>query len=260
MPQKEEYYSSMKRLNLAARACFGLRTFSLGLLALILTTASVAQINGTPVSVTSPGFGGRSINGTRPSVTSVGPRGFTPNAPCCFVGGAPRNPNSSTTAHHHHHNNGFIGGGYIVPYYGYYDSGNDAAGNQPDDSYTDGRDNDQYNGGPTVFDRRGPGTERPPAPAPRAARENTQPEAPSESAVSQQDATPASDSPQTILVFKDGHQLEVANYAIVGSTLFDLTGGRRQKIALAELDLPATSKQNDDRGIDFQVPGTPEAN
>ncbi len=34
---------------------------------------------------------------------------------------------------------------------------------------------------------------------------------------------PASDQPQTILVFKDGHQVEVANYAIVGNTLFDLT-------------------------------------
>jgi hypothetical protein len=54
--------------------------------------------------------------------------------------------------------------------------------------------------------------------------------------------------------------VEVANYAIVGSTLYDLTGGHRQKIALADLDLSATAKQNDDRGIDFQVPGAAEAN
>jgi len=39
-----------------------------------------------------------------------------------------------------------------------------------------------------------------------------------------------------------------------------LTGGRRHKIALAELDLIATAKQNDDRGIDFQVPAASEAN
>jgi hypothetical protein len=38
--------------------------------------------------------------------------------------------------------------------------------------------------------------------------------------------------------------------------LYDLTGGHRQKIALADLDLTATSKQNDDRGIDFEVPST----
>jgi hypothetical protein len=63
-----------------------------------------------------------------------------------------------------------------------------------------------------------------------------------------------------VLVFKDGHQVEVSNYAIVGNTLYDLTGGRRQRIALADLDLTATAKQNEDRGIDFRVPGTAEAN
>jgi hypothetical protein len=76
----------------------------------------------------------------------------------------------------------------------------------------------------------------------------------------QSDDPPASDQPQTVLVFKDGHQLEVANYAIVGSTLYDLTDGRHHKIGLAELDLTATAKQNDDRGIDFQVPAHSEPN
>jgi hypothetical protein len=137
-----------------------------------------------------------------------------------------------------------------VPYYGYYDSTDQAADNSPDD---------QYNGGPTDFDRRGPGT-APPAPNPtRASNDNPQRDfAPDPT--SQNETTPAPDQPQTVLVFKDGHQLEVANYAIVGSTLYDLTGGHRQKIALADLDLSATAKQNDDRGIDFQVPGAPEAN
>jgi len=62
------------------------------------------------------------------------------------------------------------------------------------------------------------------------------------------------------LIFKDGHQLEVANYAIVGDTLFDLTEGRRHKIALADLNLTATSKQNEGRGIDFQLPAGAGAN
>jgi hypothetical protein len=66
--------------------------------------------------------------------------------------------------------------------------------------------------------------------------------------------------PDTVLVFKDGHHQEVTNYAIVGSTLFDLTGGRSRKIPLSELDLMATAKQNDDRGIDFQVPVGTEGN
>jgi hypothetical protein len=141
-----------------------------------------------------------------------------------------------------------------VPYYGYYDSGDDVAENPPDE---------QYNGGPTVFDRRGPGAAPAPASAApyptRARNDNPQPDPASDSA-SQAEIAPASDQPQTVLVFKDGHQVEVANYAIVGSTLYDLTGGHRQKIALADLDLSATAKQNDDRGIDFQVPGAAEAN
>jgi hypothetical protein len=65
---------------------------------------------------------------------------------------------------------------------------------------------------------------------------------------------PVADEPGTMLVFKDGRQLEVKNYAIQGDLLYDLTGGRPRKIALTDLDLPATQKQNDDRGIDFQLP------
>ena len=109
-----------------------------------------------------------------------------------------------------------------------------------------------------MFDRRGPGAE-PAAYPSRVRNDSPQPDSASDPA-SQPETTPAPDQPQTVLVFKDGHQLEVANYAIVGSTLYDLTGGHRQKIALADLDLTATAKQNDDRGIDFQLPGTAEAN
>jgi hypothetical protein len=63
-----------------------------------------------------------------------------------------------------------------------------------------------------------------------------------------------------VLVFKDGHQLEVENYAIVGPTLYDLTEGHPRKVQLADLDLSATLKQNDDRGIDFHLPAGAEAN
>jgi hypothetical protein len=253
MPQEPEYNFAVQRLNRATRASLNMKFFGLFFLGLTLSAMAVAQINGAPPSVTSPGFGGRQVNGTAPSVTSLGPRGFTPRVPtCCFTGGVPHNPNSNVNFHHHHRN-GFIGGGYIVPYYGYYDSSSYA-----DDNQADNQSADQYNGGPTIFDRRGPGTAPPPAPSVR--RENPQPEPQYEAAAPQPDAAPAPDSPQTLLVFKDGHQLEVANYAIVGSTLFDLTGGRRQKIALTDLDLPATAKENDDRGVDFQLPAAPEAN
>ena len=61
-----------------------------------------------------------------------------------------------------------------------------------------------------------------------------------------------------MLIFKDGHQLEVQNYAVIGDMLYDLTPGRHHKIALADLDLTSTVQQNDDRGIDFRLPPNPE--
>jgi hypothetical protein len=52
----------------------------------------------------------------------------------------------------------------------------------------------------------------------------------------------------------------VNNYAIVSQTLYDLTSGHPRKIALADLDLPATEKQNDDHGVTFQLPPSAQAN
>jgi hypothetical protein len=257
MRRKLEYDFLVQQLNRARGASFRLVVFAVGFLGLGSAAIS-AQINGMPASVTSPGFGGRQVNGVAPSVTSLGPRGFTPAAPtCCFRGGFPANPNP-TPKHHHHSRVLPWAGAYAVPYsyappyYGYNDSGDDTA---------DDPAGDQYGGGPTIFDRRGPGTAPPPSSAPhpgRARSDGPQPETSIDAAA--QPETTAPDQPQTVLVFKDGHQLEVANYAIVGSTLYDLTGGHRQKISLADLDLTATAKQNDDRGVDFQIPAAAEAN
>jgi hypothetical protein len=74
------------------------------------------------------------------------------------------------------------------------------------------------------------------------------------------DPTPDPPQPATTLIFKDGHQMEVTNYAIVGGTLYDLTSGHQRKVALADLDLPGTEKQNDDRGVVFQLPASTQAN
>lgn len=65
--------------------------------------------------------------------------------------------------------------------------------------------------------------------------------------------TPEPPGPATMLVFRDQHRLEVQNYAIVGQTLWNFTGHRTQKIPLADLDLAATAKANDERGVDFRV-------
>lgn len=77
--------------------------------------------------------------------------------------------------------------------------------------------------------------------AARATRDN---------AISQPEANPID---PTVLVFRDGHQQEVNNYAIMGQTIY-VFDNRTQKIALTDLDVAATVKSNDDRGVDFHVP------
>jgi hypothetical protein len=59
----------------------------------------------------------------------------------------------------------------------------------------------------------------------------------------------------TVLVFRDRHSEEIENYAIVGKTLWVFTEQRARKISIAELNVPATTKANEDRGIDFRLPG-----
>ena len=61
------------------------------------------------------------------------------------------------------------------------------------------------------------------------------------------------DEIRTLLIFKEGRQLEVSNYAIMGSTLY-LFAGDHRKISLADIDLDATRKANDERGTEFRVP------
>jgi hypothetical protein len=75
----------------------------------------------------------------------------------------------------------------------------------------------------------------PPAPAPTAPPAEVKPGEP------------------TVLVFRNGKQQEVTNYAIMGDTLYVFDQSKR-KIALADLDIAATVKANDDRGMEFKIP------
>lgn len=212
---------------------------------LFLALPTVAQIHGVPASVTSPGFGGRAVNGPRASVTSLGPQGFSrPHPPLLTAGNPPRHGDGH---HHRRQDNEFVGPvWYAVPVP--YAVETPAAEDQPDDADNDSDDQ----GGPTVFDRRGSGErsyvppmkDAPPAHAERPV-ERTEEVPPAE---------PDPPLPPTLLVFKDGRTLEVSNYAIIGPTLFDLTPGHRRKVAIIELDLDATRKQNDERGVVFQLP------
>lgn len=217
-----------------------------------------AQINGTRASVTSLGGSPIFPPGPRASVTSLGPQGFTPNfnsRNCCFSF-RPKNP------HHSGLGGGRFGYGvgvlplYSTPYYyGYGDVvdpvddsmeqsyGSLAARPQPD---RQSQAQQQYN------DDRLSQLEKQ-----MDDMENT----PKKSqAAESEPQLPVADQPDTVLVFRDGHSIQVTNYAIVGDTIYDFSQGSRHKIALADLDLTATQKQNDARGLDFRLPTRPLGN
>jgi hypothetical protein len=261
MAGKREYHLSVRRLITASVAGFGLV-----MVALFCAPTVQAQIHGTPTSVTSIGFGGHfdRAPGTPASVTSLGPRGygFQNQFHCCFAGQILQNPHPPAVGEHHNHRRSSfpIGEVYVMPYY----TPVYIAAPGADDTAQEPQPQEDYPSGPTVFDRRASGESSLTAEASlvqRLRQEEAAQLAPQpEVAVPAVEAAPVGDQPQTVLVFKDGHRLEVQNYAIVGSMLYDLTPGRHGKVALSDLDLPATAKQNDDRGIDFQLPAGPETN
>ncbi len=237
-----EYHASMRHSILASVAFISL------LLALGFILSAHAQTNGPPTSVVSPPLVGRSVNPPT-SATSLGPNA---HAPSFRVPLSPSNvPRDDGNRPPHRHHDAVYGSPWVyavpVPYAvgaGATDTENDA---------DDGAD-DTYQGGPTVFDRRGSGAASyipPVRDVPRPHSDNT-----AEASVADSDPSPQ----PTVLVFKDGRKLEVGNYAILGQTLFDLTPGHARKIALADLDLDSTREQNEARGLTFQTPSSPQAN
>jgi hypothetical protein len=206
-----------------------------------------APAQGPPASVTSTGFGGHfgQAPGVPASVTSHGwnnpssNRQFFTQPACCINPLFPSKPTPSNSQPFRHRHQHFTG---AVPVYVPYSP---LVMAPPEDEQPPSDEDDR--GGPTIFDRRGQGTPRRPTESLYARRDDS-------SADVQADAKPAEDQPQTLLVFKDGHEDQVRNYAVVGNMLYDLTPGRHRKIALADLDLKATAQQNDDMGISFQVP------
>ena len=78
----------------------------------------------------------------------------------------------------------------------------------------------------------------------------------SRSALSTEPAVGAEKLPTTVLVYRDGHQLEVQNYAIQGKTLWVFLDQRTRQVPLAELDVAATERVNGDRGVDFVAPAS----
>ena len=69
--------------------------------------------------------------------------------------------------------------------------------------------------------------------------------------------------PAAVLVFRDGHQEEVKRYTIIGGTLFAkvdyyASGTWTRQIQIANLDMPATLKLNEERGSNFRLPSGPQ--
>jgi hypothetical protein len=216
------------------------------------SSGSSTAIHGVPPSVTSFGFGGRpGFHGVPASVTS---QGFGSSA---FRNHQGIHQEPPLFSQHHHRGrrfgSPFYGGAVAVPYaYLWY------ATDAEDDSGNDSADAEDYRGGPTVFDRRGPGIDES---AGRQGQDQNQDEDYRTARPTEPAPQPAvAEQPSTLLIFKDGRRLEISNYAIAGSTLYNLSDGLPRKVALAELDLPATVKQNDDRGVDFQLPAGTKLN
>ncbi len=57
-----------------------------------------------------------------------------------------------------------------------------------------------------------------------------------------------------VLVFLDKHIQEIKNYAVMNETLMVYDGPRTHKIPLMDIDLAATLKLNDERGVAFSIP------
>ena len=252
MAGRQEYDFSVRRLIPASVAAFGFL-----LLALPVAQAQQVATSGSSTHSESGATSGRAsgYSGANQSYN---------HSNCCTnskptVGSKPPQSGSHNPPHHPFPVGGAI---YAVPYPVYItDPGvddsvaDDATGQQQPDPA-------DYAPGPTIFDRRGSSQ---PSSVAEAAYAERMREAPREqptpqSAVASPEPAPLAERPPTILVFKDGHQLEVQNYAIVGTLLYDMTPGRRNRIPVADLDLTATAKENENRGIDFQLPVRPATN
>ena len=241
------------------RASKGLLLTAVVVFGLAFVPGVAGQANGVPASVTSIGFGGNfnTHPGVPASVTSIGPHGI--GGPVLFSQSSFNQSHKHHLFPHHHHQDFFPGGIPVVavPYAYPYPVEVPVA-------VSDDEQADEYNGGPTIFDRRGPG------PSNRqdeqrynsgrddqdryvSRREETEQ---SSEAKASQGEEPAANQPDTHIVFKDGHSVDVSNYAIIGTTVYDLTPGHSRKIALSDIDVPATQKQNEDRGVDFNVPAS----
>jgi hypothetical protein len=74
-------------------------------------------------------------------------------------------------------------------------------------------------------------------------------------------AQPPRELPPAVLVFRDGRKEEVSEYTIMSGIIYSkadywATGSWTRKIQIADLDVPATLKLNQERGLKFRLPAS----
>src|SRR5581483_1240981 len=126
--------------------------------------------------------------------------------------------------------------GYGTPYALPYDSESDQLPGHGELDQAQAPDPAGNHAGPTIFEHNG---------MPQSAAALSAPSQGTDSAV---DA-----ASETLLIFRDGHQQAIGNYALTPTKLFVL-GENSEKIELTDLDLDATIKANADRGVNFKRP------
>ena len=243
---------------------------------LILAIAAEAQLfsPGPPASATSPTADGRT-HGVPASVVSPKPPPFLPGHGPNFFRSVPLRPFGTGR---HRDRNVFIP---VPVFYAIYNPGYDSAypsaadptvpqssdpGSADSGNVTDGEDalrqaylqgvrdamvqqsSSRY--GQHYMDSRENARAKSPAPAPPAGSSATA----SASAAKADPKPVVDDTPATVFIFKDGHQIETRNYAIMGQMLYDFSSANLKKVQLADLDKTATTKANDDRGVIVKLP------
>jgi len=230
---------------------------------LLCATAALAQVRGVPPSVTSV-TPSRGVTGVPASVGSLGPHGFRgtaqfgapfgtapllpPTTFTCSAGGlvcAPTTTPPVNIGRRRHHPVAYP---YYYPYPVYPTYPVIYSDMYPPQPEAEAEPIEEEPPAPTIFERR-------PRTRPYARDEQRydtlgeeRPAQPAQPVMAVQEQEP------TTLIFRDGHQFEVHNYAIVGATLFNFDGTGPFKVQLAELDVAATEKLNGDRGVDFKIP------
>jgi hypothetical protein len=222
-------------------------TFSLILLALPMWAQRRGGGGGAHVA-SGGSFAGHSFGGHSSAGHSFAGHSSSGHSAGSFhSGGFSRNTIHLRIGDPFNHRRGYYGRGYsYYPYWGYYPYG------WYDDSLaydTQGEDQDSYAGAsyPVPYPENGGLQRDVQALSGKIDRLQADVEA--------RNRPKTDEEPATALVFRDQHVEEVHNYAIAGGTLWVLSDKAAKKIPLAQLDLAATAKMNDARGVDFQVPG-----